>query len=100
MILRNVLKKWNLKENLFKLRRTHSEIKKRKSTSKNKNISLKKSPESSKKGIEKKKLINKGKKKEKKINLIPQKTNNNDKNIIEFIKKIEIFFLFIKKIIF
>ena len=40
MILRNVLKKWNLKANLFKLRRTHSEIKKRKSTSKNKNIKV------------------------------------------------------------
>ena len=106
MILRNVLKKWNLKANLFKLRRTHSEIKKRKSTSKTKNISLNKSPESSNKVIEKKKLINKGKKKEKKINLIPQKKANNnenddsDKNIIEFIKKIEIIFFINKKKLF
>ena len=106
MILKNVLKKWNLKANLFKLRRTHSEIKRRKSSSKNKNISINNSPESSKKVNGKKKIINKGKDKQKKVNLIPKKINNNEneKNEInneEFIKIIEkIFLIYNKKFFF
>ena len=102
MILRNVLKNWNLKANLFKLRRTHSEIRRRKSSSKNKNISVNKSPESSKNVNGKKKISNKGKDKQKKVNLIPKKNNNNENenketNIEEFIKKLNKIFLIHKK---